>query len=509
MTTGESDPKPFQRDYERVSDRVVTSAALLWATNMLLRVLQLATTAILARILSPADYGIVALATTVVGFLDLMSNLQVGGAIIKSRDLTLEHLDTAFTLNLIRGCLTAVLLAVFARPVASYMHDPRLTSVLIALAVAAVIGCIHNPYFLLLERNLDFWRESKRSASAALAGSLVGIAAALMLHSYWALVASSIATSATMMILSYWGVPGRPKLGLAKASELLSYGSWLVFINIMEYINSKIDYVLIGRSLGSRVLGAYHVGQQITLTATGDVVAPLSRALFPAFSIMSADLDRLRTGYRQIQSLTLAIALPIGFGVSVLADNIILLLAGRTWELAVPVVIYLAPIIALHTMIASVESLALSMGQGRLLVFRTGIFLCVRTGLMVAGFYYGGFLGIVYARMVSGTFFLVYGLALAAKITRGRLIDPIVSSWRSFASVVVMWCGLRLVSSGDIVSLSIVALAGLLIAKIALGGLLYAGTHALLWRAAGLPHGAEQHIMDQGRRMLRKLTGRF
>lgn len=505
----ESDPTFFQRDHGRVSDRVVTSAALLWATSMLLRVLQLATTAILARILSPADYGVIALATAVVGFLDLMSNLQVGGAIIKSRALTTEHLDTAFTLNLVRGCLTAALLAAFAGPVAAYMHDPRLTAVLLALAVPAVIGCIHNPYFLLLERNLDFLRESKRSASAALVGSVVGIAAALILRSYWALVAGSTATSATMMILSYWGVPGRPKLGLAKASELLSYGSWLVLINIMEYVNSKIDYVLIGRGLGSQVLGAYHVGQQITLTATGDVVAPLTRVLLPAFSILSDDLARLRAGYRQIQSLTLAIALPIGFGVSALAENIILLLVGRTWELAVPVITYLAPIIALHTMIASVESLALSMGRGRLLVVRTGVFLCIRTALMFAGFYYGGFLGIIYARMISGSVLLIYGLALAARITHGRIIDPIMSSWRSFASVAVMWCVLHLASSGSLASLSIVALAGLLLAKIALGGVVYAGTHALLWRLAGLPPGAEQHILNQGRRMLGKLGVRF
>src|ERR1700722_12756573 len=149
------------RDHGRIGDRVLASAALLWSTAMLLRVLQLATTVILARILNPNDYGIVALATTIVGFIDLMSNLQIGGAVTRSEDPSPDRLDTAFTLNLIRGALTGIVLVAVAWPLASFMREPRLTGVLCAFAIPAVVGSIHNPHFLLFARNIDFKRDSQ------------------------------------------------------------------------------------------------------------------------------------------------------------------------------------------------------------------------------------------------------------------------------------------------------------------------------------------------------------
>ena len=490
---------------EQIGNRVVTSAALLWLTTMLLRGIQLATTGILARLLTPADYGIIALATTVVGFLDILSNIQLGSAIIRTKELTTDHIHTAFTLGLIRGCVTAALLALSAWPVSLVMHEPRLQNVLYVLTISAFLGAIHNPYFLLFDRNLDFKRDSQRTAAAAIVGSFFGIGTALYFRSYWALVAGSIATSFVMAALTYWKVSDFPRLSLKKRAELLSFGSWLLLVNVLDYVNNKVDYFLIGRGSGSQDLGAYHVGQQITTMATGDVVTPLGRALLPAFSMMTSSLDRLRESYRQVQTITLAIALPLGFGVSALSDHLVLLIVGNKWGLAGPVIAFLAPVIALQTIIASIESLALSLGKGRLLFVRTSIFLVVRTALMFIGFYLGGFKGIILARVVSGSFYLVYGLALAGRILALPMWSPIIASWRSIVSVTLMWLALYLLPAPDLHQLSTPSLAGLLALKIGFGAVVYVGSHAVLWWAAGFPNGAEQRIVEQGLRLVRRM----
>lgn len=512
--TESTPPDPaMARDSHGVTDRVAKSVTMLWSVTMLTRVMQLVTTALLARLLTPADYGLIALAATVVGFLDLVTNLQIGGAVMRSKEITDEHLGSAFTVNLLRGLITTGLLFILAGPAANFMGDERLTDVLRVLSAGALMNCLHNPYFMLFARNIDYRREAMRNGVAAIIGSLAGIASAFIFRSYWALVTGSLATNFVALALSYWKVPAFPKLSLKKAGEFVSFGSWLVLINIAEYINHKVDYLLIGRGLGDRTLGAYHVGQQVTVMVTGDVVGPINQALIPAFSIVSEDPERLRAGYRRLQSLTLAIALPIGFGISLLGKDIVYLLVGRQWELAIPVIHFLAPLIAMQTMVASIESLALATNRGKSLVIRTFVFLGVRTALMFGGFYLSGYYGIIYARMVSGTFFYIYGLMLAASITKSHWYDPIIASWRSFAAVAVMIGSLLLfpdqVSVWGIDPQSQGIMIAALVAKVVVGALAYCGTHIILWKASGYPDGAERTLLRQIERVLSKVLGRL
>ena len=496
----------LERDTGGVTDRVAKSVTMLWLVTMLTRLMQLITTAILARLLNPGDYGLIALAMTVVGFLDLITNIQIGGAVLRTKDLSDDHLASAFTINLLRGVFTALLLCAFADPVANFMGDARLVAVLRVLAAGCVMNGLHNPYFMTFARNIDYRREAMRNGLAAIFGGLAGVAAAFIFRSYWALVAGPLSTNFIAMATSYWRVPRLTRLSLSKAGEFISFGSWLVLINIAEYINAKVDYLLIGKGLGDRALGAYHVGQQINVMVTGDVVGPINQALIPAFSIVSDDPDRLRTGYRRLQTLTLAIALPIGFGISMLGRDIITLLVGGQWEQAIPVIHIIAPLTGLQTMIASVESLALATNRGKTLVIRTFVFLGIRSLLMVAGFYTYGYLGIIYARTISGTLYLIYGLKIAASITQSRWYDPIAMSWRSFTSVGAMIGLLWLVpdqlhfeelSAGNHI-MQIVALG----AKVLLGGVTYAGTHLILWNLCGRPDGAESTLIQQIRRVL-------
>jgi PST family polysaccharide transporter len=384
------------------------------------------------------------------------------------------------------------------------LGNRELIGILYVLSFVPILKGMSNPYFILYERDLSFKRESLRLVLSSLGGSLVGIVLAVLFRTYWALVGGVVVSTALSTVLSYWRVSGIPRFSLAKTAELLSFGGWLLLIRVIDYLNGRLDYLLIGRSFGSGKLGSYHIGQQTILIATGDVIGPISRAIFPAFSMISSDPERLRWSYRKTQSVLLALTLPIGFCVSVLAQDIVLFLVGRKWMDAVPVIELLAPIIALHALLAGVEGVALTTGQTRALLWRTTLFFVVRASLLVVGFNLGGFLGIVYARVASGLFFLVYGLGLAARITGSRFSEPLLDGWRSFASVGIMAAALAtLPPASPAAALPHVGL--LLGAKIAMGGALYAATHILLWLASGRPTGAETRLIEQTAHMIRAL----
>jgi O-antigen/teichoic acid export membrane protein len=496
------------RETGRVGDRLANSAVLLWVTTMVMRGQQIVTTTILARLLDPSDYGVMAMAVVITEFLDLLSNIQVGSAIIRIQELDKKHLDTAFTLNVIRGLLSAAVIFLIARPAAAFMHDPRLADVLYVLMIPAVLGGIHNPHFILYSRDLDFSRDARRSAIAMFTGGVVAVIVAFVYHSYWALVANAITGSLLYAGLSYWRVPGRPALSLAKSRDLLGFGSWIVLINMLDYVNFKLEYLLIGNRIGGSALGAYNFGSQLTSQATKDVAISLSRALLPAFSIISADMERLRTRYGEVQSITLALALPIGVGMSALAANTVLLLVGHKWQLAVPVVEFCAPIFALQTITSSIESLAFALNKGRLIFIRTVVFLVIRSGLMVGGLVLGGFMGIIYARFVAGIFQFVYSMFLVSRLTGARVWDPLIASWRTFAAAAAMWVALTRLPFPDVTALAVLPLAGWLIVKILLGIAVYVGLHLALWVAAGRPDGAESRLGSQASRLAGKFNRR-
>jgi PST family polysaccharide transporter len=490
------------RQATQVRDRVATGVALIWLTTVFQRVVQVVTALLLARLLTPQDYGLVAVALIVAYFLDVVTNVQMGSAIARIDDLDQAHLDTGFTLGLLRGVLSAAVIALLARPTALLMHDHRLEAVLYAYMIPPLLIGLQNPYFSLFSRNLDFGKQSGREALAFLAAAIAGISIALVYHSYWAIVANGITAEIVRLALSHWRVPGRPGLSLSKAGEMLGFGGWITMVNTVDYINWRLDYALLGNRLGVTAVGLYNVANQLTTTITLDVVAALAQTLLPAFSTIAKDRSRVSNAYRDVQTVTLALALPIGFGISAVAPYLVPFLVGKQWVAAVPAVQILAPVTALQTMTASIEALAYTYGQGRQLLKRSIISLLWRANFMLAGFFVAGFLGVIVARAASGVGLLIYNLFLVKRLTTAPVLGQLLAGWRSIVSGAVMWLVvaviLRVPYPGTLEAGQLAANLGV---QIVTGAAVYAGLHLLLWAALGRPDGAERRLYAQAVRI--------
>ncbi len=506
--TDPSSPLNTERSGAHLGHRVVNSALILWSLNMAMRALQLVTLAILARVLTPADFGLVAIATTVMIILEVLTNVQIGSALVRARELDASHLATAFTLNMLRGFAMAGLLAVAAAPLARFMEAPGLEAIFYVLTIPTILNGLNNPYFTLYSRNLDFRKDSQRRMLGALTGNIASILLALLLRTYWALVIGQVVQAIVILALSYWRVPGRPGVSLKHHRDMLGFGFWLLIQNLFLQLALRIEIFFIGKVLDANTVGAYSIGNQVNTMATGDVIPTLTRAMFPAFSIMGDDPDRVRRNYVQVQAAGLAIALPIGFGLALVAEPLIYLLFGHGWELAILVVQIMSPVSALQTVGAGVEALAMAMGKVRMLAMRSVLYMILRTVLMLVGYYYGGLVGLLVGRAVSGIFQSFYGLSLAAILTRRNLFAPFQASWRSLASAAMMSAVAMLLPDAAFQTMSEPMLAVQLIVRGGVCAIVYLGTHGLLWMMAGRPEGAETRVVGQVSRLVGKLLRR-
>lgn len=484
---------------------MMKAAVLVTGGRFLLRLMSLFSLMILARLLSPEDYGIAALAVTALGLVQVLSDIQIPQGLVAAREVTPAHLNTAFTLALMRAVLIATVVLAGAEYFAHFMNQPALTHVLRVLAVVAIIDGLQNPAFTLFRRNIDFSREVGRQAIATLVSTIVTIVVAYYLRNYWAIVCGAITLRLVVTTLSYWRVPYLPRLGLKEWRLFTGIGVWLSLMNICEYINNSAPQFIISKGIGSSALGGYSVGREISTIATREIALPLMGVIFPGFAAISHDMARLRVAYREVQATIFGLAFPIGLGCAVFAQELVLVLAGAKWfPSAVPVIEVLAPLTALGMINSGTGSLAVARSQSGRLFWRSFLTMAISYPLLLAGLWLGGFQGVIYALAIHMLLTIIVTSWFSSRLAGDRLLSPIIACWRSLVAGAVMCLVLALVKTPIAPSASIREALFHALPLVALGGLTYIGVHILLWIAAGRPRGFEARMFDFGRMALRR-----
>jgi O-antigen/teichoic acid export membrane protein len=453
----------------------------------------------------PDDFGVVSLATTMLMIVQSVTELSLSMALVRHEAPTQSHFDAAWTLNALRGLLLGVLFAAAGTPVAGLYHDDRLVGVMAVLGISVFLGGLTNPRSIMLQRDLIFWQEFVLTVAQKLAGFLVSIAIAYFYRTYWALVIGTLAMQVTNVIVSYTILPYRPRVSFAHLKELMSFSIWLTGGQIVNTLNWRFDYLLIGRALGMGALGHYTVGSNLAQIPTRETTSPLTKVIFPGFSSIRDNPARLASAYQRAQSLVTAVALPAGFGAALVADPLIRLTMGDKWEPVIFVVQVLASVFALQTLGSLSEPLGMAQGQTRLLFIRNLQMLFIRLPIIIVGMYAAGLKGVVIARVISGLISIFLAMRLVRRFTGLNLREQLAANVRAFASVAAMSAGVILVYP----SLSNAHDAASLMIKIAIivfvAAILYCGTSLLLWTFMRKPSGPEREVQQLLAKMLAKL----
>ena len=318
--------------------RVLIGTGWLTGWRMASRLIGFISLLVLTQILVPTDFGLVALASSVSASVDSLSQIGVRDALIRLRDDTRDHYDTAFTFQLLRGLLTGCVIALLSTRANAWMGDPRLQPILLTLAALAVFSGLENIGTVRLARELDFRTQILLQAVPRLAGFAVTVSVALLTRSYWALIAGTAASKLLGVGLTYATAPHRPRLSLQGWRYLMHFSLWTWAASVASIVWSRSDPFLIGPVLGTALLGLYVISNEIAILPITELIEPVCGAMFPGFAMAHRAGGVSRDLALKVAGALALCAIPFAIGVSACSGYLVAGLLGPGWAAAQPII---------------------------------------------------------------------------------------------------------------------------------------------------------------------------
>jgi lipopolysaccharide exporter len=479
-----------------LAGKMAKGAAWMVLLRLSERLLGLVSTLVLARLLVPEDFGLVALAASLLGMLEIMGAFGFELALIHNQRAERRHYDTAWTLGLIYGAFSALVLSALAGPAARFFDDSRLEGVLYVFAGCAIAQSCKNIGVVAFQKELDFRREFAFVLIRKFVAVSLTLALAFIWRTYWALALGSLASVLLGAVLSYRMHPFRPKLALSGWRTLMGFSGWVLFSNVVVFAGNRGYELVIARIAGMQSLGLYAVAYEISNLPTTELVWPVSKAVFPGFSRLASNLEKLREAFLNTTGMVALIAIPAGAGVTVLAVPLVEVLLGTKWLDAVPLIQILAIFGTLRALHAGTGAVYLALGMTRLIAWiatphvviglPTAALLLMRYDLRAAT------IGILAAGIVA----LAMSLAIVRRILHLHFVDLVSRFWRPLLATMVMVL-IELALLTRVSATSTIELVGWLLFLVATGALVYALSLLVLWWGTGKPAGIESILIGR------------
>ena len=322
--------------------RTVVGAGWLLLWRMITRSLGLVSTLVLARLLLPADFGLVAMATTFSYGVEALSQLGLQEALVRRREEGFDLHHTAFTLQLGRAVATGLTIAAAAPGAAWWFTEPRLVPMLQVLAGITVLNGLENVGMAEYRRAMRFDVQFKLMSITRVAAFLTTIVCALIWRSYWALLMGTVVWAMSRVALSYALHPFRPQLRLARWRELARFSVWTWAVAAASLVWDRCDPFVLGPVFGTARLGLYLLAMEIALLPVTELVAPAAEVLFAAFSQAQKDGTSSVHYAPQAAGVILLGVAPVVLGLSAASGPIVEVLLGAKWAAAWPIVAVLS-----------------------------------------------------------------------------------------------------------------------------------------------------------------------
>lgn len=294
---------------------------------------------LLARLLAPEAFGVVAFASVVVAFLQVFVKQGLGVALVQRPDLREEHIDAAFWANMAAAVVLAVAAVGLALPVSALLGNEELGPVLRAMAALFPLMALTVVPEALLTREMRFKSLAFRSIAAAAAGGVVGVVFALRGAGVWSLVAMQIVNS-VVGVAALWGAckwRPRARFSWPALRELASFSGNVIGVNLVGFAQLRADQFIIGAMLGATALGHYHIAQRIVQILVRLIAQPLTHVALPALSSLQGEPHRLRRAVVQAAEAPSMLTIPAFLGLASIAPELVLVVLGGEWlSAAVP-----------------------------------------------------------------------------------------------------------------------------------------------------------------------------
>ena len=367
-------------------------------------VLMLLQIAVLTRLLTPEDFGLMALVMAAIAFMQIFSDMGISNAIIHHQKISQEVLSSLYWVNVLASVTLMLLLILFSHFVATWYHEPRMQSILTLVSPFFLIVALGQQLFVMAEKNLRFQQLAIIELSSSLLGFILAVLVAFAGGGVYALVAGMLSSALCATVL-YWAILAdgwRPmwRMRLGEIKDFLGFGSYMMGFNLTNTVNMQADVLIGGRVLGVGSLGAYSLPKNLSLRLAMITNPIVTRVGFPVMAQAQGDKTKLKAIYLKTLQMTASVNFPLYLMIAVFAPEIVAIMFGAQWKESEP----LLRIMALWGMFRSVGnpagSLVFAVGRASLAFWWSFGLMCVWLPIIYWGAAYG-----------------LHGLALAMLIT--------------------------------------------------------------------------------------------
>lgn len=446
-----------------------------WTTisSILITVFNFLQLAVLARLLSPADFGLMAMITVVIGFAANYADMGVSSAIIYRQDATKEQLSSLYWLSLLVGASVFLLFLATIPAIVAFYSEPQLAGLIPWLALSFIINPLGTQFRLLMQKNFRFHGLALIEISAALLGLTVAIITALLEQSVFALIWGNLSSDVVknLLFLNIGLKEWRPKwhFRYIDLKGYLSFGFYQMGERSANYLNTVVDQLIIGSLIGAQALGYYKLAWGLAIQPVLRINPILTRVAFPLFARLQNEPEQLRKGFLLVIRTLSTVNAPLLLGLAAVAPVLIPVVFGEKWIPAVPLVQVLALVTLIRSLINPVGSLLLARGRADL-GFKWNCILLITQlpSIYLVGAYFGDALSVAISLVILQLIYFLFNYIILIRTLIGSCLrEYMLSIISPLGLASIMGSGVlaasTLITQFSVLTLFLLIMAGLLI----------------------------------------------
>jgi lipopolysaccharide exporter len=337
------------------------------AATLASALLQFLQVAVLARLLRPEEFGLMALVLLVVGFAQAFADVGLSGAIVQRQDASRDALSSLFWLNAVAGAVIFAALALSAPLIAAAFGQPRLSGLLVLTALSFLVTPASQQFYAILQKSLAFAPLAGIDLLTALSSTTAAIVSAYWGQGVYAFVWGSLSgaamRSALLLAIGMKRWRPSPRFRRRDLDGFVRFGIFQMVERTINFVGFNLDKLLIGSLIGVHGLGLYSVAYQLVMKPVQLVTPIVNRVALPVFAMVQLDDARLRSGFLDSMRVVSMLMFPVYMGLIVVADSLVLVLLGPAWQPAVPVLRLLAALGFFYSLGNPIGSLLLAKGR--------------------------------------------------------------------------------------------------------------------------------------------------
>jgi polysaccharide transporter, PST family len=397
--------------------RIVSGLAWKVVSQVFRQGSRVAVAIVLARLLTPHDYGLAAMVLAFSALVIIFSDLALGAALVQRRELSEADRSTVFWVSAAVGVVFTVVGVAVSYPIAAFFGEPEVQPLFAAFSVSFLVTALGTTQTALLSRDMEFRSLELRMMAGTAVGGVVGIWLAVQGYGAWAIIGQQLAIAGVSTALLWALSPWRPRLvfSLDTIRDYWRFSGSVFGTRLLFYLNRNADNVLIGRFLGSAALGVYAVAYNIMLMPLSRIAQPVVEVLFPAFSRLQDERRRMAAAWLRGNRLIGAITIPAMLGLIVVAPEFVRVVLGARWEEAIPVIQLLAWVGLLQSLQRLNSSVLMACDRARTLLWYSVVVLVASLAAFVFGLQWG-IVGVAAAYAASSTVVELYYTWLTARV---------------------------------------------------------------------------------------------